>query len=687
MMLYGAAYYPEQRDPSRWAHDLDLMRAAGINALRVGEFAWRRFEPSEGVFDFSWMDRFRDLAAERGISLLMCVPLRTPPAWLVEKCPSVRLEREDGVILEFGSRYSFCINNPYLRERGAIIAEQIGRRYGADPAVAGWHIDNEHGDEPDCHCQVCTGLFRDWLKEKYNGDISALNRAWGLVFWGLEFDHFGQIPTPRISKTHHSPGHTVDWRRFRSFSTIQALKLQADAVRRFSTGQKFVTTNNQPSWNGRTDYYDMAAQATDAAGMNYYPPFGSGNPMGVMDGLAFALCRSFHDGRPFQIHELRCGAHIVPGRAGCTPHPGEVSRLAMHGIASGANAEFFFRWRACPFGIEQSHGSITDYDGRPTRIYQEVSKVGNWIKKYGEEISRTAFDASIGVFMDYQTRWSFEATPPEWGSPPGFYTGFSANVFKGVREAGFSADAVSRRFDWSRYKMVIIPALSCCDDSIALKIEKYVMSGGTAVMFPQTGWKDADSHIFDMRMHPVLRRLIGFSPEDFATLGQDEKIKFDWNENVYSGSLLVELPKPAEGVIPDGSVCGEWYEGAPMIIRRRTGSGTAVFIATFPDISFMRDFFLSEAARLQIPRIIPDGTPSGIDMMERVSPDGTRYCFVLSCLPKPSETPIPYAGTDIYGDRTVSGQVNLPPYGVAVIRACQPQLCADSAAGNPAQSL
>jgi len=84
MFLFGAAYYPEHRDPARWAFDLDRMAAAHINALRPGEFAWCRFEPSEGQDDFDWLDRSAGLALPRGIRLVLCPPLRTAPAWLAE---------------------------------------------------------------------------------------------------------------------------------------------------------------------------------------------------------------------------------------------------------------------------------------------------------------------------------------------------------------------------------------------------------------------------------------------------------------------------------------------------------------------------------------------------------------------------------------------------------------------------
>ena len=134
-MLYGAAYYPEQTDPREWERDLDQMAAAGVNALRVGEFAWCFFEPREGTYEFDWMDRFLAMSWERGIGLLLCPPLRTLPAWLACADPTLRIVREDGIPLEYGSRYSFCINHVELRERGAALAEALAQHYGRHPGV------------------------------------------------------------------------------------------------------------------------------------------------------------------------------------------------------------------------------------------------------------------------------------------------------------------------------------------------------------------------------------------------------------------------------------------------------------------------------------------------------------------------------------------------------------------------
>ena len=273
-MLFGASYYPHHRDPACWDYDLDNMVAAHVNAIRVGDFAWSRLETRENHWDFSWLDTFLDKAHARRIGVLMIPSLRCAPAWLMEKEPSIGIINEEGIRLEFGSRYTFCINHPVLREKGLALADKMARRYAGHPSLLGWHLDNEYGDEPDCHCPICRQKWQQWLQTRYQ-TLEQLNRSWGTVFWSLEFDRWEQIPTPRLSKTYHNPGLLLAWRHFRSDCTVEIVGLHAAALRKHDSRLP-VTTNLQCLWNPRTNYTQMAKHL-DLAGMNYYPPYGPKN--------------------------------------------------------------------------------------------------------------------------------------------------------------------------------------------------------------------------------------------------------------------------------------------------------------------------------------------------------------------------------------------------------------------------
>src|SRR5262245_58131222 len=66
-VLYGAFYYHEYMPYDRLDEDVELMRAAGLSVMRLGESTWSVFEPADGVFEFAWMDRILDRLHRAGI--------------------------------------------------------------------------------------------------------------------------------------------------------------------------------------------------------------------------------------------------------------------------------------------------------------------------------------------------------------------------------------------------------------------------------------------------------------------------------------------------------------------------------------------------------------------------------------------------------------------------------------------
>ena len=86
-ILLGTDWYPEQWPEARWEEDLRLMEAAHIKVVRLAEFAWSSMEPSEGRYDFDWLERAIALAAKHHIDSVVGTPTGGPPAWLTQKHP------------------------------------------------------------------------------------------------------------------------------------------------------------------------------------------------------------------------------------------------------------------------------------------------------------------------------------------------------------------------------------------------------------------------------------------------------------------------------------------------------------------------------------------------------------------------------------------------------------------------
>ena len=48
-ILYGAAYYDEYMPYDRIETDMQMMKDAGMNVIRIAESTWSTWEPQEGV--------------------------------------------------------------------------------------------------------------------------------------------------------------------------------------------------------------------------------------------------------------------------------------------------------------------------------------------------------------------------------------------------------------------------------------------------------------------------------------------------------------------------------------------------------------------------------------------------------------------------------------------------------------
>lgn len=83
----GTCYYPEHWDEAIWKDDLKRMLENGIETVRIAEFAWSKIEEREGVFDYSFFDRFLDVAEETGMKVIFCTPTATPARLADRKIP------------------------------------------------------------------------------------------------------------------------------------------------------------------------------------------------------------------------------------------------------------------------------------------------------------------------------------------------------------------------------------------------------------------------------------------------------------------------------------------------------------------------------------------------------------------------------------------------------------------------
>ncbi|MBP5280611.1 MAG: beta-galactosidase, partial [Erysipelotrichaceae bacterium] len=145
MKYLGVDYYPEQWGMELVDEDLDNIVELGANLIRIGDFAWDRFEPEEGVYDFSFFDEVIRKAKKRGLKILMCVPGASVPSWLYRKHPEIMNVDERGYRQPFGARRGHCFNNDIYRQKVLNLAEAMAEHYKGEEAIVAWQVENEIG--------------------------------------------------------------------------------------------------------------------------------------------------------------------------------------------------------------------------------------------------------------------------------------------------------------------------------------------------------------------------------------------------------------------------------------------------------------------------------------------------------------------------------------------------------------
>ncbi|MEK6216636.1 MAG: beta-galactosidase, partial [Boseongicola sp.] len=229
----GVCYYPEHWPEDVWAEDARRMVEAGLSGVRIGEFAWSRLEPTPGDLQFEWLDRAIATLGAAGLKVVLGTPTATPPRWMITKHPEMLADDKEGRPRKFGSRRHYCFSHPVYLDECRRIAGLLGERYGNNPHVAAWQIDNEYGchDTAISYSAAACHAFRDWCARRYQS-TDALNRAWGNVFWSMDYAEFDEIELPNLTVATPNPAHVMAFRRFSSDQVVEFNRAQVEILRK-----------------------------------------------------------------------------------------------------------------------------------------------------------------------------------------------------------------------------------------------------------------------------------------------------------------------------------------------------------------------------------------------------------------------------------------------------------------------
>ncbi|HEX8834489.1 MAG TPA: beta-galactosidase [Abditibacteriaceae bacterium] len=656
MIYYGASWYPEQWPESEWARDLQQMRDARMNVVRMAEFAWSRMEPREGEYDFGWLDRAIALAGEKGFSIVLGTPTATPPAWLTTQYPDTLLHTQNGRVAQHGARCHFNRCSVTYRRLASNIAGILAQRYASIPHVIGWQIDNEYNSFS--FDEETRGVWQTFLRDRY-GDLETLNARWGNAYWSQDYSDWSQIPIQMNGGV--NPCHLAAFRRFLTEATRVYQADQIAAIRTHARPDQFITHN----FHGDLSDGDPHAlsEDLDVASFDYY--VGGGHLNAAHEATRLDWVRGFKR-KNFWLMETQAGStNFAP--VNNPLDPGETRLLIWNAIGCGADAALYWQWRPCYGGHEQYWGTVVGAHGHPRPIYHEIAEIGVELESASSVLAGTSPRGEVAILYSDDDRWGVAHNRHHHGFEPLAHM----HVYhEALRRAGYAVDIVEPTAPLENYPAVFAPNLHLVWDEKTQPLLDYVAGGGHLILGARSGCKTIDNALLTDAVAPgaTLGKALGATVQEYYPL--ETPITVSGEAGQGEATIWAEWLRPeaedCEVLLRYGA--HPWLDGQPALVTRRHGKGRISYLGVWPDNALL-DSLLSWLQRVSpLPEPMP--MPEGIILhRRRNSSNNGEVRIVLNTTSQGQAVALPGVWRNVLTETTAADSLNLAPRGVAVLVA------------------
>lgn len=642
-LYLGAAYYPELWEEAEIEKDIARMKEAGLNCVRVAEFAWDKMEPKEGEFQLDWLKNIVEKLYKSGIYTVLCTPSATPPRWLLTKYPETRMVMHDLIRADVSSRCHTCKASEVMREKNRIIVTKMAETFAKNPAVVGWQIDNEiYPYNEGCFCENCKAAFRAWLKNKF-GSIENLNKAWGMARWSLSYDSFEDIEPPYPKQWRH-PSLRKAWREFQYVQVKSYVEEQADILHEFGCG--YVGTNMMQ--HNSMSYYKIN-EKLDVVQYNHYEPASA-----LADtAFGFDFVRCVKD-KPFWVMETQVGWNGSEYAEGGYRPAGECYANTMLPFARGAQMNLYWLLRTHPNGHELAHGALYSPAGREYKVTEEVRRAAADLKKCGEFLQNSCVRSEIALHYSSTALNSFESAPLVKGF--NYRAELIEKYYAAFRH--YNVDVIDTQHGLDGYKVLLSPFLAVADENgLKERVAEWVKNGGTWIIGPMSDIMDGNVRRYTDSVFGFLEDLAGVYVKYQRPIGNDV-FRAGWENDGECGiSVWYDAFECKEGTKSLAHYTAGEFAPYSVITERKVGKGRVVLVGSVlshGDILRLVDLPPIAEAGENVTLTQRTGKESGMIAVETAGRSGRLF--------------LDGEYRDLLTGRTLCGNIELAPYEVLVLR-------------------
>lgn len=678
-MYFGVDYYPEhwvypyagtpEEPESRWERDAQLMSAAGIQAVRMGEFAWGLYEPEEGKFQFDWMRRAMDVMGKAGIKVVLGTPTAAPPIWLAKQHPEILPIDERGLIRYEGTRRAYCMNSDTYWDFSRKIVRALAEALGNHPQLIAWQIDNALGGH---HTEMSFNPeserdWHAWLRAKYE-TVEKLNDLMGLRFWGQTVTDWSQIPMPKTAPTLHNPALVLDWMRFSSDTAVAYVRMQADLLK--SITPSIPVTTQMRALTRRFDHFDVA-EAVDFVAVDSNATIKAKSAenaceVDIMRSLKKHDVRTPDDDSGFWVIEQKAGP-VDWQEVNSLVRPGVVRLFTYQWLSRGANGIFYFLWRQPRIGSEKFYGGVLTHDGRAdNRVYKEISQIGEEMKLLAPVLKGTQVVAEACILFCHDNEWALK-----YGMHPSRQFNLRDHIqlfYNSLHDRNIPVDFARPTEDLSKYKLVFAPSMHLLSGGEADLLRLYVQNGGTLVSTFNTGLVDEHNIAPDSGYPHDLIDVFGLEVIELDPLppGEENHLIFKGNfpsTHLHPARLWCDIIEP-KGCQVLACYGKDFYAGRPAMTINTYGMGRAVYIGFMSHQPFYYDLI---AWLRQLCSLFPlIKVPDTVEVSLRQKDDRKVY-FLLNHQSTAVRLSFFKPVHDFLTGAMLTGNYDLPPHGVLVL--------------------